>query len=156
MATRPDQIDSEIDDALKQILEFFQVDRCALLEFQKDKAFVRITHAANGEGIEPISRDLNLAEHFPWCYEQLTQGRYLIIGRPEDYPEEALKDRQSQDAMGIKERADYPLDLWWPARASNRDQPYAPVSILAERVYPPVAPAGRCLRERPRTREGQR
>ena len=109
MATRPDQLDSEIDDALKQLLEFFRVDRCTLLEFKKDKAFVRITHAANGEGIEPISRDLNLAEHFPWCYEQLTQGRYLIIGRPEDYPEEALKDRQSQDAMGIKNALIIPL-----------------------------------------------
>ena len=109
MATLPDQIDSQIDDALKQVLEFFQVDRCTLLEFQKDMAFVRITHAANGEGIEPISRELNLAEHFPWCYEQLTQGRYLNIGRLEDYPEEALKDRQSQDAMGIKSALIIPL-----------------------------------------------
>ena len=28
----PDQVDSEIEDGLKQILEFFQVDRCALLQ----------------------------------------------------------------------------------------------------------------------------
>ena len=109
MATRTDQLDSQIDDALKQVLEFFRVDRCALLEFQKDTAFVRITHAANGEGIEAISRDLNLAEHFPWCYEQLTQGIHVNIGRPEDYPEEALKDRQSQDAMGIKSALIIPL-----------------------------------------------
>ena len=62
-----DQVDSEIDGALRQIMEFFQVDRCSLLEFQEDKAFAGITHAANGEGLEPISGEINLAELFPWC-----------------------------------------------------------------------------------------
>ena len=87
---------------MRQILEFFEVDRCALLEFQKDKAFARITHAAYGEGIEPISGEINLAELFPWCYEKLMQGEHINICRVEDYPEDALRDRQSHAAMGIK------------------------------------------------------
>ena len=102
MATPVDQVDSEIDHALKRLLEFFQVDRCSLLEFEKDQAFARITHAAFGEGLEPISGEINLAEQFPWCYEQLKQGKHINISGVEDYPEEALKDRQSQAALGIK------------------------------------------------------
>ena len=102
LATPVDQVDSEIDYALKRLLEFFQVDRCSLLEFQKDRAFARISHAAFGEDLEPISGEINLAEQFPWCYEQLKQGKPINISRLEDYPEEALKDRQSQAAMGIK------------------------------------------------------
>ena len=102
LATPVDQVDSEIDHALKRLLEFFQVDRCSLLEFEKDKAFARISHAAFGEGLEPISGEINLAEQFPWCYEQLKQGQHINISRVEDYPEEALKDKQSQVALGIK------------------------------------------------------
>jgi formate hydrogenlyase transcriptional activator len=102
MATPLDQVDSEIDNALRQILVFFEVDRCALLELQKDKVFARITHAAFGEGIEPISGEINLAELFPWCYEHLVQGEHINICRVEDYPEDALRDRQSHAAMGIK------------------------------------------------------
>jgi transcriptional regulator with GAF, ATPase, and Fis domain len=104
-----DQVDSEIDHALRRIMEFLQVDRCALLEFQKDNAFARITHAAFGEGIEPISGEINLAELFPWCYEQLRQGEPINISRVEDYPEEALRDRQSHAALGIKSALNIPV-----------------------------------------------
>jgi porin len=44
MAVRQDQIDSEIDSSLRQIMDFFQVDLCALLEVQADNAFVRVSH----------------------------------------------------------------------------------------------------------------
>ena len=40
----PDQVDSEIEDGLKQVLEFFQVDRCALLQILPDKSSWQITH----------------------------------------------------------------------------------------------------------------
>ncbi len=102
LATPVDQVDNEIDQALKGLLEFFRIDRCSLLEFHKDRALAKISHAAFGEGLQPISGEINLAEQFPWCYEQLTQGQPINISRLEDYPEEALKDRQSQAALGIK------------------------------------------------------
>ena len=111
MATPFDQVDSEIHNALGQILEFFQVDRCALLEFQEDKAFARVTHAVNGKGVEPVSGDINLAEMFPWCYEQLMQGGHINLSRVEDYPEDALIDRQSHAEMGIKSALNIPMSL---------------------------------------------
>ena len=82
LATPVDQVDSEIDHALKRLLEFFQVDRCSLLEFEKDQAFARITHAAFGEGLKPISGEINLAE--AWRAEEdldfhLRSGEYLNL-----------------------------------------------------------------------------
>ena len=109
MVSSLDQVDSEIHNALRRIMEFFRVDRCGLLEFQKDKGFARITHAAFGEGLEPISGELNLAELFPWSYEQLGQGKHINICRVEDYPEEALRDRQSHAAMGIQSALNIPV-----------------------------------------------
>ena len=109
MATPFEKLDSEINNALRQIMEFFQVDRCALLEIRADKAFARVTHIEYGEGIEQVSGETNLAELFPWSYERLMQGKHLNIHRLEDFPEEALKDRQSFAAMGIKSTLTIPL-----------------------------------------------
>ena len=109
MAVPSDRLDSEINQALKRLLEFFQTDRCALLEFQPGKGLARITHAAFGKGIEPISGEINLAELFPWCYEQLCQDRPINIRWAEDYPENALIDRHSHTALGIKSALNIPV-----------------------------------------------
>jgi len=109
MATPFDQVDSEIDNALRQIKDFFQTDLCALLEVLADRAFVRVSHAVYGEGIEPVSGDINIAELYPWTYGKLIQGEHVKITRLEDYPEEALIDRQSNAAMGTISRLAIPL-----------------------------------------------
>lgn len=64
MAAPLDRVDSEIAHALRQTLEFFQVDRCGLLEFQVDKALARVTHAECDENIEPISGEVTLPNSF--------------------------------------------------------------------------------------------
>jgi formate hydrogenlyase transcriptional activator len=111
MAVPFEKVDSEIDNALRQILEFFQVDRCALLEFPEGSAFARITHIAYGKGVAHVSSEINLAELFPWCYGQLTQGMPINISRVEDYPEDALTDRQSHEALGIKSALNIPVSF---------------------------------------------
>ena len=109
LATPCDQVDAEIVRGLREILEFLQVDRCALLEFRKNEADARITHAAWGEGIAPVSGEINLAELFPWCYRQLQQGEIISLSRGENYPEEAVIDRRTHAAMGIKSALNIPL-----------------------------------------------
>jgi formate hydrogenlyase transcriptional activator len=103
------QLDEKIGWALTQVREFFQADRCALLDIYADSKSSRLTHSSDGEGIEPVSGEINLAKLFPWCYEQLLQGKIINICRVEDYPENALIDRDSQVAWGIKSALDIPL-----------------------------------------------
>ena len=103
------QLDEEIGWALTQVREFFKADRCALLDIHTDSKSSRLTHSSFGEGIEPVSGEINLAELFPWCYEQLLQGKIINICRVEDYPENAWIDRDSQVAWGIKSALDIPL-----------------------------------------------
>ena len=109
MACALDQVDSEINSALRQIMEFFQVDRCALLQVREDEAFVGVSHIEYGEGVERVSKETNLAELFPWSAEQLIQGNHQNIYRVKDFPEEALRDRQSYTAMGIKSTLNLPI-----------------------------------------------
>lgn len=78
MSTPPDHVDEEIEHALEQIREFFDVCRCGLLELLSNGGFIRVTHAVYGEGVEEVSGEMNLAELFPWSYGQLRKGRHII------------------------------------------------------------------------------
>ena len=109
MATHFDEVDSGIEDALKKIKDFFQVDLCALLEIHQERDFAKVSHVVLSEGIEPIPKDINLVELYPWTYKKLMQGEIINITRLEDYPEEALIDRQSNMAMGTISRLVFPV-----------------------------------------------
>jgi PAS domain S-box-containing protein len=105
-----DQVDSEIEAALKQLLEFFQVDRCGLLGISPDRKHVHVTHAAYADGIERVSGDIDLAALFPWCYEKLIiQGNPVCLARIEELPEKAVQDRANHIAMGVRSLLDIPL-----------------------------------------------
>ena len=106
----PDKVDGEIEHALKQILDFFQVDRCGLLSISPDRKRVHVTHAAYAEGIERVSGDINFVELFPWCYEKLIiQGQPVCFARIEELPEKAEQDRANHLAMGVRSLLDIPL-----------------------------------------------
>jgi hypothetical protein len=50
-----EQVDEEINGALKEVLEFFHLDRCGLLGVSPDRKHARVTHASYAEGIEHVS-----------------------------------------------------------------------------------------------------
>ena len=105
-----DAIDGEIVQALYRVREFFQVDRCVLIELLGDSNFVRFSHASHAEGVDALPGDINLAALFPWAYEKLfVQGIQLNISSVEDFPPEADTDRQSFVAMGFRSVLDIPL-----------------------------------------------
>lgn len=105
-----DEIDSEIERNLKQIMDFFDVDRCGVLEVHKDKPFFHVTHACYAESIEQVSKDINLAHLFPWAYEKLiVKGVPVRLNRMTELPPEAEQDRLSWSAMGVKSSLTIPL-----------------------------------------------
>jgi transcriptional regulator with GAF, ATPase, and Fis domain len=104
------EIDREIERGLARVAEFFQVDRCGLLNVRPDEQYAVVTHAWYGEGIGKVSGDINLAVLFPWGYEMLFVRRTPIrTVRLEDLPPEAATDRQSYLAMGVRSSLDIPL-----------------------------------------------
>jgi formate hydrogenlyase transcriptional activator len=104
------EVDREIEQALEQVREIFQADRCGLLGIFADRKYCWVTHASYGEGIEPLSGDINLAELFPWSYERLVvQGSNVNISRMEDLPTEAETERRSWSALGIRSSLTVPL-----------------------------------------------
>jgi transcriptional regulator with GAF, ATPase, and Fis domain len=104
------EIDGQIEQALAQVRDFFQADRCALLGLRKDNKFSWVSHASYAEGIEPVPEDINLADRFPWSYEQLVlQGKHTRVSRMGELPLEAETERGSWTAMGIRSAMAAPL-----------------------------------------------
>jgi len=104
-----EEVDCEIERALKQVLEFFDVDRCGLLGMSEDKKFVRTTHACYAKGTESVSKEYPVTL-FPWAYDILIQkGLPLKVNRMTELPPEAEQDRISWSAMGTKSNIIIPL-----------------------------------------------
>ncbi|MGD9290875.1 MAG: hypothetical protein PVG74_24870, partial [Desulfobacterales bacterium] len=68
----PEKIDDEIEHALKMVLEFFQVDRCALLQVQPGRDTWKITHLASSPFASPMPVGTELPRSInPWAYNRL-------------------------------------------------------------------------------------
>ena len=106
----PEQVDGEIGCALEQVLEFFQVERCALLGISPDGKRVHVTHAAYAEGIGRVAGEIELTDLFPWIYERVVlQGQPVRISRLAELPERAGKDKLNCTAMSIRSFLNIPL-----------------------------------------------
>ena len=107
----PDRVDSEIEDGLKQILEYFQVERCGLLQALPDKTSWQITHIAYSDDAPPLPVGIELPRSIaPWAYEKLREKREVLsFSRLDDLPAEADVDRQTFIEWGIRSNLDIPI-----------------------------------------------
>jgi len=107
----PDQLDSEIENALKVVLEFFQVDRCGLLHSMLGKDAWIITHIALSKHAEPIPVGTELPRSInPWAYDRLSnQGKVVAFTRVEEMPDEAHVDKQTWKEWGIRSNLVIPV-----------------------------------------------
>jgi PAS domain S-box-containing protein len=105
-----EDLDAEILAALKDALEPLGVDRGGLLEVTEGSPVVKVSHIWCGEGIAPVSGQLNLVELFPWSYQHIIlQGKDKVVANVADLPPEAEVDRQSLIQMGIKSAVTLPV-----------------------------------------------
>jgi signal transduction histidine kinase len=107
----PDQVDSEIDYGLRQILEFFQVDRAGLIRSLPDRSAHQITHGVFGEDIPSVPVGIELSRSlYPWAYEKLEEKHEVVsFSRLDDLPPEANVDRQTYAEWGIRSALDIPI-----------------------------------------------
>jgi formate hydrogenlyase transcriptional activator len=132
----PEEVDREIEQALKQILEFFQVDRCALLRALKGKDSWEITHIVlSEEGLPPVPVNTELsATMFPWAYEKIIERHEVVAFESlRDLPAEASIDMQSYEALGTKANLNIPV-------VNSRFEVYSLIlnAVRSERIWPEV------------------
>ena len=105
----PADVDQQIRRGLRQIADFFEVDRGSLTEFSQDRRTVRVTHSWVAEGVKPAPRAIGLDE-LPWVVARLRDGEVVRFSRVEELPaKEAAVDRATYLRLGIQSRLEVPL-----------------------------------------------
>lgn len=127
---RPEQVDREIEAVLQQILQFFHIDRCGLLQVLPEKNEVRMTHTCHAEGMPGMAVDANYQEYYPWSIAKALSGETVSI-HVNDLPPEAAIDRQSAEKIGTRSRLLIPL-----VSNSSIDYFMSINSVRSERVWP--------------------
>jgi formate hydrogenlyase transcriptional activator len=104
VALPPDRIDDEIRNALKEVLEFFQIDRLSLLQLLPGKTLFQAVYNADASGTSPYPiRTALPVSLFPWTYKKLAEQRELFsFARLEELPAEAATDKQTFEKFGVR------------------------------------------------------
>jgi PAS domain S-box-containing protein len=110
VAASSNEVDQEIERSLDTLLRFFRCERCGLLEVIREEDAVRITHARYAEGVEEVSKALNLASLFPWAVPRIIDsGQPVCFSSVDELPSEAAVDRASWVGMGTKSSLNIPI-----------------------------------------------
>jgi signal transduction histidine kinase len=105
----PDEVEEHICHALRQVVEFLDVDRSSFGEFSADGQQLLAIESYAVEGVVPFPRVFANVE-FPWFFEQVRRGIMLRFTRlPDQLPSEATLERAYNQQAGIKSLLMIPL-----------------------------------------------
>ena len=109
----PDQVDSAIDVALFEILNFLKVDRIGLLQYEKNSDSYRHIHVACADQISPVPVAVDLpVSLFPYMYQKvLLEGKVTSFTTRDNLPEKAAIDRQTYADWEIRSCLNIPIDI---------------------------------------------
>ncbi|MBP1600495.1 MAG: transcriptional regulator containing sigma 54 interaction domain [Acidobacteria bacterium] len=103
VALPPERVDAEIRNSLKEVLEFFQIDRCNLMRLLPGRTHFTVTHNADVSSASPYPLDTPVpVSLFPWISRKLQNGEVVSFGRLQELPEEAAADKPAVEAFGIR------------------------------------------------------
>jgi len=105
-----DQVNSKIEDGLKLIAEYLDIDRIVLHEFLKDKQLLNITHFFNPPGIQPPASSIT-SDAQPWFAKTILNGKIIKLERIDDLPEEAKLEKEFLLKQGVKSGLAIPLTV---------------------------------------------
>jgi PAS domain S-box-containing protein len=108
VSVEANEVDREIDQGIKRLVEFLGLDRGRLWQLSGPQEEFIPTHSWAALGIPPTSITPT-REYFPWIRSQLLNDRSVVFSRPDELPEEAQLDRQSLLTEGIKSALCIPL-----------------------------------------------
>jgi len=105
-----DQVLREIENALREVTEFFHAHRCGLLDVFGNQKIARLTHAWYAEGVRQVPPGKNCAEGFSWTFEQLVgQKQPVVFNDLSELPPDAASDLPAYNTMGASSSFMIPL-----------------------------------------------
>ena len=103
-------VDHEISQGLRRMVETLQLDRATLAEVAPTRDSIRVTHRWTRDGAAPIPETVERRE-FPWMTSRLLEGHLVCLSRIEDLPGEAAVDGRSLATLGVRSLAVVPLTV---------------------------------------------
>lgn len=109
--TAEDSLDTEIDHALSQIIDFLGIDRGGLLELLPDKSTWMVAYAAFADGIPTVPmRTLLPASLFPWIYRRVVEHQDVVqFMSLDDLPPDAETDKKTYMEWKTKSALHIPI-----------------------------------------------
>ncbi len=105
------QIDEEIDNSLKTLVEFLRFERGTLLELSSSGDDLVVSHQFAQPGIRLTSGSYSSKESVPWFFSQLMAGKTLILSKLDDLPLEAVKERELASKINFKSSITIPFSV---------------------------------------------
>ncbi len=103
-----DQVDREIEGALRRLVESLGLDRSTLVQLSEDEKTLVVTHGWAAPGFE-LFKGMIFKEGLPWALQQVLQGKTIHFSRVDDLPEEAARDKATIRQTGPKSNVTFPL-----------------------------------------------
>ncbi len=153
----PDRVDAEIEYGLRQVLEFFQVDRAGLVRTLPGRSAVRDHPRRLWRGCSARSRRgrLPMSNH-PWAYEKLILKREVVAySTLDDLPPEAKVDKKTWSEWGIRSTVNIPILVGDPVDHIIVINSVKSERVWPEELFPRLQLLGRDLRERAGAQAGQ-
>jgi putative nucleotidyltransferase with HDIG domain len=107
-----DEVDASIEFALQTVAEFLGGDLADLFVLSKDKTSWNITHKWAALQIQTTQNPKSIivsGSQLAWTEDQLLHGNTIIIKSLDDYPSEAISDREFAEAQGTKSILTIPI-----------------------------------------------
>ena len=129
----PELLDAEIEGCLRQVLDFFRLDRCAMVRTMPGKTSWQVVYLAAVEDVPPIPAGVELPRSInPWAYDRLTCKREVVsYARLDDLPPEASVDRKTWLEWGIRSNLNIPIIL-----GDSTDWVFSANLVQSERDWP--------------------
>jgi PAS domain S-box-containing protein len=106
-----DEIDAQIEQSLRTIVEYLEVDRGGLAEVLSDPKQLVLTHSYHVPGPPPDTHTI-LDEQLPWYTRTIYQGEILRFSAlPADLPPDAVMEREYCLHVGLKAHVMIPLKV---------------------------------------------
>jgi signal transduction histidine kinase/integral membrane sensor domain MASE1 len=116
--------------SLRQVGEFFGLDRVVLLELAEDRKELLVTHTWEAARVE-LGPGSVTSQDFPWVVQQLRREQMVVFSRLDELPAEAACDQDSFRRQGVRSHLALPLIAGGRLLGA-----IAFVTVSAERAWP--------------------
>ena len=127
------QVDSQIESALRKLVELLGIDRVGLGQVSADGSKFVVTHSYQLPGV-PSSAKIVLTSQFPTYAKMIRQARVVRV--PDDLPEEATLEREYCQQTGLKSNLTIPLTVMGTVVGGIGFSSYRSPRVLPDELIP--------------------